>query len=231
MRELKKGKSVEIVRDILKKIKNSILKVGDRLPSERSLAKEYGVSRIVIREVVSYLKAIGVIESIQGSGNYIISSDISSNNNDLDSFDMYYDIDELIEARRIMEKTVASMVLNRMDPYTIADLERLMKRYETAVKNQDLENIILCDIEFHRIYASMVPNAILMDVLSKLLEYMKGIIWRNLKKEYLFSELYNKISLENHKRIFNALKDRDLKQLLESIDRHYDSIVQGLGSA
>ena len=101
----KKSKSREIIEDILSEIEQSNIKIGDKLPSERSLAEKYNVSRIVIREVISYLKAIGVVESVQGSGNYV--KDYPKQEYfDLNYLD--YDVDDLLESRKILGFDVIS---------------------------------------------------------------------------------------------------------------------------
>ncbi|HOL87542.1 MAG TPA: hypothetical protein PLK32_09315, partial [Defluviitoga tunisiensis] len=58
--------------------------------------------------------------------------------------------------------------------------------------------------------------------------FIQDRVWKIIKKEYLFTNTYNKKTLENHRNILNALKNRDLNQLLFYIEMHYDTIIRGL---
>ena len=59
---------IEVIKD---KIKKGKIKKGDKLPSEREMAESLGLSRASVREALRALEVIGLIESIQGAGNYI----------------------------------------------------------------------------------------------------------------------------------------------------------------
>jgi len=63
---------------IIEAIKNDSFPVGSKLPSEFELAEQMGVSRPSIREALSALQAVGLIESKPGSGNYVLKSPSSS---------------------------------------------------------------------------------------------------------------------------------------------------------
>ncbi len=70
-----KGNSRKTYEAIIDHIKSDLingnLHTGQKLPPERELAKQHGVSRTSIREALRTLEILGVIESIQGSGNFI----------------------------------------------------------------------------------------------------------------------------------------------------------------
>lgn len=221
----KKSKSREIIEDILKEIEQSKIKIGDKLPSERTLAEKYNVSRIVIREVISYLKAIGVVESIQGSGNYV--KDYPKQEYfDLNYLD--YDVDDLLESRKILEQASAALVFKHMDDELIRELEKIVQSLAKAIKTKDLNEALEQDYLFHKIYASYTQNPIIENILDNLTSFIQDRVWKIMKKEYLFTNTYNKKTLENHKNILNALRNRDLNLLLFYIEMHYDTIIRGL---
>lgn len=68
----------QVKEDLLLKIKNSTYKQGERLPSERSLAGQYGVSRVTIRNTINDLVRLGVLYSRRGSGTYVKSIHVES---------------------------------------------------------------------------------------------------------------------------------------------------------
>lgn len=218
------GKSKEVIKDILNQISKSKLKIGDKLPSERILSKKYGVSRIVIREVISYLKAINVVESVQGSGNYIKNYYNSS----IDLTFPDYEVEDLIESRKILERSVAYLVFKYLDQKLITEMEEICTRLNTAIQNKDLEGVLEEDYKFHNLYARYSRNSIIEYFLNHLTSFIHQKVWRIMKKDYLFTNTYNRKTLENHENILKALKEKDLNKLLKYIDLHYDTIIEGL---
>jgi|SRR5580658_87241 GntR family transcriptional regulator, transcriptional repressor for pyruvate dehydrogenase complex len=61
----------QIVTQIEDMIRSGHLKIGDKMPSERSLAEQFQVSRVVVREGIRHLEARKIIEVLQGSGTYV----------------------------------------------------------------------------------------------------------------------------------------------------------------
>lgn len=220
----KAGKSKEIIEDILKRIENGKVKIGDKLPSERDLAKMYNVSRIVIREVISYLKAINVVESVQGSGNYV--KRYYENSFGLSLPD--YDIDDIIESRKILEKSIAFSVFKYLDEKMINEMEKICENLSKAINTKDLESSLVQDFKFHQLYAKYSKNPVIENFLEYLTSFIQQKFWRVMREEYLFTNTYNKKTLENHRNILRALKERDLNKLLLYIELHYETIIEGL---
>src|SRR5579859_7076909 len=108
---------VEQIRDL---IETGHLKPGDKLPTERNLAEQLGISRSSVREALSALEVLGVIQSRQGLGNYVannVSSDLPE-----DQFEELIEAEgtlEILEARQLFEPSVAALAARRR---TAADL-------------------------------------------------------------------------------------------------------------
>ena len=109
-------------------ILESKLRSGERLPTENELARQYGVSRTVIREAVRSLAAKGLVQVTQGSGTVVremtneqashsISSVLKQNTRRVD-------IEKLLEVRRMLEVEIAGLAAERR---TDADLETLQE--------------------------------------------------------------------------------------------------------
>ena len=64
----------KIVDDVLDQINHGQLRKGDKLPTELSLATQFDVSRTCVREAIKSLEAMGIVQSIQGSGSYITNT-------------------------------------------------------------------------------------------------------------------------------------------------------------
>ena len=95
----------EVAGKLQEEIRTGTYQPGDRLPSERILSQEYGVSRSVIREAFRSLEQMGCVEARTGGGTYVKAPEISSM---VDSMSMLISLDEsfameLVEARLVVE--------------------------------------------------------------------------------------------------------------------------------
>ncbi len=100
-----KSKGAIIAERILSDIKSGEYSSGSKLPSERTIAEQIGVSRPSVREAISALQIVGIIESQPGDGNYItenlIIDDLSLRvKNILEESESPYDI---LQARKVVE--------------------------------------------------------------------------------------------------------------------------------
>ena len=67
-----------IIRSIRQHLLNGEMKPGDRLPAERKLAEEYGVSRNYVREALKALEGYGIVETRPQSGTFIVGLDVNA---------------------------------------------------------------------------------------------------------------------------------------------------------
>ena len=96
--------SERIVDYIENEIIHGRLRKGDKLPTERRMAEEMSVSRASVREAVKALEAMGVVKSVQGSGNYITDDPDSTINRPLCTLFALSDgtLDNLLQLRALL---------------------------------------------------------------------------------------------------------------------------------
>src|SRR4051794_20161355 len=109
--------SEEVVRQIRDMIQRSDLNLGDRLPPERDLAKLLGVSRPTLRAGIRSLVALGVLQSRQGAGTFVVEAG-DSPSLDGSSLQMLaalhgFTTGEMFEARMSLEMTIAGLAAER----------------------------------------------------------------------------------------------------------------------
>jgi DNA-binding FadR family transcriptional regulator len=109
-------------------IETGRLGVGTRLPSENALAKRYGVSRTVVREVLRSMATLGLTMTRVGSGTYVIASAPASN-------PAYgeYTARDLLEARPAIEVPAAALAATRRTAEQLRDLQGLCRRMEAEL--------------------------------------------------------------------------------------------------
>src|SRR5215467_11390884 len=110
----RRGKtSQEVVIQLQEMIHRGELRSGDRLPPERDLAKLLGVSRPTLRAGIRSLAAVGVLESRQGAGTFVVQSDgppaLDSSSLSLMASLRGFTSEEMFEARRALEMAIAGL--------------------------------------------------------------------------------------------------------------------------
>src|SRR5215213_9307922 len=109
--------SEEVISRLREMIHNGELRPGDRLPPERDLAKLLGVSRPTLRAGIRTLAAVGVLQSRQGAGTFVVEADASpvldANPLRLMASLHGFSNDEMFEARITLEMAVAGLAAER----------------------------------------------------------------------------------------------------------------------
>src|SRR6476659_5022079 len=116
----------EVVTQLREMIHRGELRSGDRLPPERDLAKLLGVSRPTLRAAIRSLAAVGVLESKQGAGTFVVKSEASPV---LDSSSLSvmaslhrFTAEEMFEARGALEMAIAGLAAERATGDQLASL-------------------------------------------------------------------------------------------------------------
>ena len=152
-------------------IKKQKLLPGDKLPPERFMAKEMGLSRNTIREAISALQIMGILETRHSQGNFIVNSVDKNNYDTLISliFKNEEDSFAVIDARIAFEPgaaVLASRICTRKD---ILNLSAGFKRIQKALLANDVETYRLEDHGFHLRISQLTSNPLIVNTISSLL--------------------------------------------------------------
>jgi len=142
------------------------MEAGEKMPTEKEMVKQFGVSRTALREVLSVFEASGIITSLQGSGRYVQSPNLGAHIVDTWSILLWAKptmLLELLEVRSILE---IHSLKQAMTGITVSQLQLLntqvaqMKEKASAGKP-----FATNDREFHRILFSSTNNSLLEQLL------------------------------------------------------------------
>lgn len=187
------------------KIAEGPMKAGDRLPTEKELEVEFGVSRTVIREAIAVLKAEGLVEPRRGAGIFVLDP-VQSRPRAMPSFlpgQMYQALD-LLELRMAVEVEAAGLAATRRTLSQDARIREHMADFgralETGAKTVEL------DIAFHDAIAQGTNNDLFPDFLESL---GRNAIPRNSlspeQRERLISQDYLQRVHQEHLAIADAI--------------------------
>lgn len=153
-------------------IASGVLSVGDELPGERDLASAMGVSRETIRGAILILSTRGILSVMQGARTTVASNDVGEialsgmPYRDV----MTYGLDDVHEARLLVEARVAWLAAERIDGKALARLRGLIAAQEVAQDNP--VRFLILDREFHTAIYRACGNAVLSDVATTLYSYL-----------------------------------------------------------
>jgi GntR family transcriptional repressor for pyruvate dehydrogenase complex len=149
-----------------------------KLPSEQELAKEYGVSRNVIREALKRLKERGLVFIKTGSGTYVSQPTTKPVSDALHRLLVYsinsISIAHFYEIRRMIEPEVARLAALHA---TEDDLEAICAAYDRMDRNRDnREAWTQADLQFHLAIAGATKNPLIQSILNPLNEPLLKVI-------------------------------------------------------
>jgi GntR family transcriptional regulator, transcriptional repressor for pyruvate dehydrogenase complex len=153
-------RSRQIVDKFRKALAEGMLRVGDKLPPERELCQQFGVSRTSLREAVRSLEAYGLVESQHGGGSYITDR-FSENVFDFLGFGNILDrknFKPLLHTRRVIETGAVEQALETSDAAAIQNLEALV---EDLARETDPLRLGALDARFHEKFVELSGNPIL----------------------------------------------------------------------
>lgn len=211
--------SDEIVNQVKSLISQGTLKPGDRLPPERELIKEFGVSRPSIREALNSLVAQGFLEVKQGNRTFV-KSVTSEKIQDPLSLLLNTDtqkIFDLIEVRKAMEAWGAFQAAQRGSEEDIKRLEEIIGQMEAALgKGESWEKQ---DADFHLAVAQATHNTIQTHMMFTIYDLLRESVARVFRDQGKAEKLF-----QQHYRIFNAIKNRAPDKARERILEHLNYV-------
>lgn len=216
----KKTIAAQVITQLTELIRNGRLKPGDRMPSEREMAEELGVSRPPLRESLRALEYAGVIETRYGDGIYVKSAEFPLDNSLFFSRLLnHYSLEEMVEIRKIMEAAAVRFAIERSTDEDVASLDEILKR---ALKNiDDVEAFIAGDFDFHRTIVELTRNSLLLSTFHTMHTLMDEFNF-----ELLGGREFRGNVLRSHAAILNGIRARDAGRAIAAMEDHLDNVLR-----
>ena len=208
---------------LIETIKKQKLLPGDKLPPERVIARQMGLSRNTIREATSALQIMGILETRHSQGNFIVNSVDKNNYDTLISliFKNEEDPFALIDARIAFEPGAAVFASRACTKKDILNLSTCFNRIQKALLANDIETYRLEDHKFHLRIAQITRNPLIVNTISALLNAMNQPLWQTMKKALEDTSLRDE-RIREHKKIFQAIADRNEPAILAAVRSHLE---------
>lgn len=215
-----------IQKDLIRKIKDLInfknLEPGDKLPSERMLSEKFEVSRSTVRDAIQKLEFYGILKSIPQSGTFVADIGVIAMNGMIDDIIRLDEPDfkSLVETRILLELKTARLAALRRTPEDLIQMEEALQAYTDKVMNG--KDAVQEDLLFHLAIAKASGN-------SSMNTFMLSItpqIITNFQKYHVCDENQAFLGIEEHRAIFEAIKNQDTQDAKLKMKAHFKSLYQ-----
>jgi len=203
---------VQRIKDLLAR---GELRAGSRLPPERELAEMLNISRPSLRTALKALSVMGIIRAKPGAGTYIAESLPEVFTEPMHFMTLINNtcVEELFEARRIIEAGLAELAAERA---TSEDLEALNGEIDgMRVTINDPESYLKHDVRFHQIIARAANNKLMSGVMDTIAQLLFHIRRQTIKDAKDLEE-----AIDWHKKIVEAIRKRDSKRAKDMLSGH-----------
>jgi GntR family transcriptional regulator, transcriptional repressor for pyruvate dehydrogenase complex len=214
----------EVAETLHEMIRNGQFKPGDKLDSVQQLAENFHVGRSAIREALSALKAMGLIEMKQGEGTYVrefegdqmrfpLSTAILMNKSD---------VMDLLEVRKIIETGSAMTAASRRTDAHLATMEEILHEMNQVRGDEELGE--KADLQFHLTIAEASGNTMLANLLNQVSELMVETM-KETRRLWLYSKQTTTAKLyTEHMEIFEAIKNQDENRAMQAMLTHLNNV-------
>ncbi|HLV18358.1 MAG TPA: GntR family transcriptional regulator [Pseudomonas sp.] len=234
--ELKKVRQRRLADDIVAQLEAMILegtfRIGERLPAERALAEQFGVSRPSLREAIQKLVAKGLLVSRHGGGTFVAETlgstfsdpllQLLENNEEAQR--------DLLEFRHTLEGSCAYYAALRA---TELDRQRLREAFEALQACYDRDSASraeegAADANFHLAIAEASHNAVLLHTMRGLFDLLKRNVVTNIGGMYALRDETRQMLMEQHRELYETIMARQAEKARQVIHRHIDYVQEVL---
>lgn len=194
---------------LLDKLQTRAWRAGHRIPTERALSEEFGLSRSTVRRVLLDFKRKRLITQTVGSGTYV-AEQVQQALSDLAPAPAAASVSpaELMSARLVLEPALIDMVIGNA---TAADFARMDECNLRAEQARTLEDFERWDAALHEAIAEAAHNGFISGIFRLMNEVRSNSEWGVLKRRSATPERRAEYQQE-HRALVTALKQRDAER-------------------
>jgi GntR family transcriptional regulator, transcriptional repressor for pyruvate dehydrogenase complex len=209
----------QLVRALTARINDGDLKPGDRLPTEQDLIEAFAVSRTVVREAISSLKATGLVTTQQGVGAFVREPPPVPLQTSVVNLELLHDVIQVLELRIGVEVEAAALAAQRREVHHVEGMRDAITRMGEAIEGAS--DTIEPDLVFHRLIAEATGNP----HFTHLFSYLGALLIPRTRVEtYRFTpedrQAYLHRVNREHQAIFQAVERRDVDGACSAMRMH-----------
>ena|SRR5579875_3279182 len=234
MRETNRSLAGRIVDSIRDMVERGQLKPGERLPPERELAAQLGVSRTALREALHTLAALELVEVRHGRGIFVIGDSVQATVQRLSlalsdqpaagssaSSEAIARLRELFDIRRVLEGAAAEWAAQRATPEQIAEMRTILASDKAARTAEQVDSSLISELDgrLHALIAASTTNRTLMLLMAVLLDELAQARNRSLALPGRITR-----SLYQHEALVSAIATHDVAGARAAMLEHINDV-------
>lgn len=213
-----------IVRVLVQYIADHRLQAGDRLPSERTLVEMIGASRLPIREALSVLKGLGIVEAHHGKGFFVRQLDpaaVFGMLSPLLKIQTAIDQRHLFDARLALEIEIAALAARHRSDENLDVLDAELDAMRASIRNRS--EYVAHDKGFHLELAQAAGNPVFCVFMASITDLLT-----ELHDRFRDNPTFRQEAIGEHERIVRAVRETDAKAAREAMRFHLMSAIERL---
>ncbi len=219
-------KTKKIYEEIMEQLKDMIgsgeLKPGEKLPSERDMSDSLGVSRASVREALTALEALGILDIRPGEGTFVRETSVSRI---FEPLAMVLAVErnpgaQMMEIRRILETEAAALAAERASEDNLSNIEIILDKMKNA---EIISEAVDFDLKFHYSIAEASHNTILLRMMNTVADLMHHTFRRN-RENFYADPVKGPRTIREHEAIAAAIRARNPVLAREKMLEHINHI-------
>jgi len=219
--------SQEIANQIKESIFDGTYGSGDKLPSESDMAKQFGVSKVTVRQAIRVLENAGIVFTKQGieGGIFVEEADtisVSSYLSDMLKLKRVT-MNDLTMARIIFEPDIAYRAAKVWEGKDLEDVEKNVQEAQIALDKDEFQGSRLLNLEFHRLVCNITKNPVVIFALNSVIDVLEeNVLKTELDRDFIRNEIIS------HEIILKNIKKRERETAHDEMRKHIKIVHQKL---
>jgi len=222
--------NIRLYEQMAQRIRDQIvdgdLSAGDKLPNERRLAEQYGVSRTVVREAIKTLKQEGLIEVRPGTGTFVVDATGEALTQSLGlmlSLGKDKSLLDIVEIREILEPEIAALAAQRATEEDIENMERAVRMMDENL--EDIREYAVEDHSFHLALAKATQNTIIPRLIASIVDLLQ-----ELRERIALVDGARERGQMHHREIIEAVRSKDAATARAAMQEHLQQVRRDSGT-
>jgi GntR family transcriptional regulator, transcriptional repressor for pyruvate dehydrogenase complex len=213
--------TVSVFDQLLSYVVKGDWRPGDRIPPERDLCQQLGIARTSLREALKAMELVGLLDSRVGDGTFVCPRSEFLSRPLLWAFTGtdHEELQEIMEARTIIEESLAGLAATRGSPEQIKEIGNAVQMMRDSIARGD--SILEADMAFHLAVSAAAQNGVLLNAVRLL---------RNLMRQWIYYKLLMpaipEIVLKRHVAIYRAIASRKPSAARNAMRLHLEESIR-----